>query len=182
MFGSLYLALALSQPADADPPARPAELLQARACREAAESLASGDGEVLLSVETVPSCLEGIFKALGSESRRLAGRADATAVLRVGIGRAFNSTTLLFSSGADPAIHYVDDLQSITDILSHEWSEYQSPDGELGWSGFVLVADPDGTRVRFLTSAVSPLEAYENAIELEAEFFPGKQPPQTDER
>jgi hypothetical protein len=177
MFTGLFFPLALALAADDALAARPAELLQARSCRDnlAVQPMPNPAND-LLDAETAPPCLKGIFKVLSAEALRLAGRDDATAVLFVGVGRAFNSATLLFSSDADAVIHYAQDLGPISETLSAEWSEYLSPDGELGWSGFVLVADHRRTRVRFLTSASSPFAAYESAVQLEAEFFPGKHP------
>jgi hypothetical protein len=178
MFSSLFYALALFQHGD-EPVSRPAELLQARSCQadvpgEPVEQWTE-EGNLLLSLDIVPACLVPIFSSLGAEASSLAGSEEATAVLHVAVGRAFNTAILLYSAPADRHVHYVDALDPIFDILASEWSDYLSADGDLGWSGFVLVVNGGDIRVRPLASNTSPFAAYEIGTQLEAEFFPAKQ-------
>lgn len=174
------LALSLAQDPAQSPRSRPIELLQAKSCQAGSGIPATRVTELptdrLVSLDELPPCLAEVMKRLQASIGQLVENPEAKAVLQVSVGRAWSQAGLMFSSPADPKIHYVDDIGPVSEMVASEWANYVSADGELGWSGLVLVVDKEVTRARLSTSPESPLGAYESLLQLEVEFFPNKQP------
>ena len=166
------LLLATVQPG-ADPRPRPAELMQASRC--AVEAATDGDipGARLQPVEAAPPCLAAIFAELAGAARLVAGPEAETILLSVKVARAFGQAVLAHGSPGDPLVHYATDLHPILAIVGREWDHYRSPDGDLGWSGFLLVLNGGRTQVRTIDGP-SLAGFHDEAVRLDSEFFPGK--------
>lgn len=170
MLAALLLAVVQPEP---DPRPRPAELMQASRCMAEAERSPYALAPQLQPVETVPPCLAAIFAELASAARTIAGPEAETVLLSVKVARGFSQAVLLHGSAGDPLVHYAIDMGPVPAILGREWDHYRSPDGDLGWSGFLLVLRADRAEVRAIEGA-GLAGFYDEAVRLEAEFFPGK--------
>lgn len=157
------------------PDGRPAELLQAKGC--VGEPPQPGGNELraggLVSVDTLPACLQASLTAVAQRAVEIAGDARAKVVLRARVGRAFAEASLFHALPKSDVVHQPADIALVMDMLSREWVDYVSPDGELGWSGFLLVVEKGRTRVRMLARDPSPDDIMLHSDRIRDEFFRG---------
>ena len=157
------------------PAARPAELLQARDCgggRQAAIRLGSGRSE-LIPVDELPRCLAGTFRLLSRRAVAIAGDPNAKVVVRARVGRGFSEVSLQHSVAGTRFVRQPRNVEPILDVLGDQWGDYRSPDGELGWSGFLLVIDGGQARLRFLSDEADAGDVWLSSNRIQEEFFPG---------
>ena len=166
---------AVEQRIGQDPPGRPAELLQSKRCRKSAPAAASLKAWPLslVAVDSVPECLAPAFRDLADRALAIAGDPKAKVVVRARVGRDWSEASMHYALPGSAWIRQPADIAPIIEFLSSEWEDYTSRDGELGWSGFLLVVADGRIQVRFLTNEPHLRDIAFNAKAIDEEFFPG---------
>ena len=137
---------------------------------EAKAGLRSG---ALLRLDDLPACLRPTFAALAAAVAAGASEPPDKAVLRVRIARAFYEASAYYRPQGKQIVFLPAEIGPVLDVVQQDWPDYASPDGELGWSGFVLVAEGDDVRVRVMEEEPQPGDVWRHSGEILGEFFPG---------
>ena len=169
------------EPADCEAPCewsthgRPEGLLQASRCVGGApgEALAPPPSGALLRLSDLPACLQPAFAALAAAVAADASEPPQKAVLRARIARQYYEASAYYQPTGRQIVLMPPEIDRAMDVLQNEWPAYASPDGDLGWSGFLLVLEGDEPRVRIMEDDPRPGDFWHHSEAILSEFFPG---------
>jgi len=153
----------------------PEDLLQASRCADRSPSeagLAVRSG-ILLRLDELPDCLRPAFVSLADAVAASVGERPRKAVVRARIARQYYEASAYYQPGGLEVVYMPSEIAPIMDVLQREWPDYVSAEGDLGWSGFLLVLDGEEVRVRVMEDELRPGDIWLHSEEIIGEFFPG---------
>ena len=127
----------------------------------------------MLRLSDLPDCLQPAFAALAAAVAADASEPTQKAVLRARIARQYYEASAYYQPNGTQIVRIPAEIDRAMDVLQREWPDYASPDGDLGWSGFLLVLDGDEPRVRVMEDEPRPGDFWHHSEAIVSEFFPG---------